>query len=68
MLLLLSQRLRPILRKLAADESRVTAKFASSPLPKFSAPHIIRETNDLVEATLMKIMEEIEKGPGSLLG
>ena len=53
----LSQRIRPILRKLAADESFITSKF--------SGPQIIRETTNLVEKTLIKVMEEIEKGPGS---
>jgi len=52
----LSQRLRAALRTLAANESHLTMKW--------SGPGIIRESNKLVEKTLIKIMEEIEKGPG----
>ena len=54
----LSQRLRPILRKLAADESHVITLFG------MDTPHVLRETGNLVEKTLIRVMEEIEKGPG----
>jgi len=53
----LSQRLRELLRMLADNERRLTSRF--------SAPDVIRENNNLIENTLIKIMEEIEKGPGT---
>ena len=53
----LSDRLRAALRNLAANESLLTSRW--------SGPGILRESNKLVEKTLIKVMEEIEKGPGS---
>ena len=59
----LSQRLRQALRKLAADEQHVSHRFEVE--TGFGSPDLIRETTNLVEKTLIKVMEEIEKGPGS---
>ena len=53
----LSQRLRGILRMMAAKESSMTTKLG--------APDLLKGTGDLVEDTLIRIMQEIEKGPGS---
>ena len=55
----LSQRLRTILKTMAANESHITMRFP------VGTPGILRESGNLVEKTLIKIMEEIEKGPGS---
>jgi len=59
----LSQRLRQVLRKLAADEQRISHRFETE--TGFGSPDLIRETGNLVEKTLIRVMEEIEKGPGS---
>ena len=58
---LLSQRLKGILRKMAADESHMTSKFERE--TGFGIPDLLRGTSKLVDDTLIRIMEEIEKGP-----
>jgi len=60
----LSQRLKGILRKMAADESYITSKFERR--TGFSSPDLLRGTSELIDKTLIRIMEEIEKGPGGL--
>ena len=55
----LSNRLRPLLKKLATEEANL---ISSS---RLSAPRLLNETTNLVEKTLIRLMEEIEKGPGS---
>ena len=58
----LSQRLRGILRMMAANESHMTSRFERE--TGFSSPDLLKGTSELVEKTLIKIMQEIEKGPG----
>ena len=42
---------------MAANESNLTKRVPG--------PDILRQSSNLVEKTLIKIMEEIERGPGS---
>ena len=58
----LSQRLRAALRTLAAQESYITSE--SHQRLGFSAPDLLQKTTDLVNETLVRVMNEIEKGPG----
>ena len=58
----LSQRLKGILRMMAANESHMTSKFERE--TGFSSPDLLKGTSELVEKTLVRIMGEIEKGPG----
>ena len=58
----LSQRLRGLLRMMAANESTLTHKFETQ--TGFGSPDLIKGTSDLVEKTLLRVMQEIEKGPG----